>query len=467
MTPLAFILFVPMQAAPVSTGPVANPAGRTQADAGRPILSLDAAEINALKNQPLLREARANTDAAMGRIEEARSGYLPQVTGTASYEQTTANIQQRPGFNTGGGTSGTLTVNGMMVPFAITPTAAAGTNWAPNTGFWQFNLTASQLIYDFGQTSEKWRSAERAADSLKSTERTTQNQVLLTLRTAYFSARAGKALVKVAADTLENQQKHMAQVMGFVGAGTNPEIDLATARTAVANARVQLITAQNNYDTARAQLNQAMGVNAGTQYDVADEGLRPVDGEDEATEPLYARAVQHRPELVTIARQRESLALTVKSIRGAYGPSLSGIANLNEIGLSLGTLAPNWYVGGQLTWPLIQGGLTRGQVREAEANVHNADAQLDVEKLQIHLDVEQAILAVRAAKASIDAALEAVTNAKLQLKLAEGRYAQGVGSIIELSDAQVAMTSAAAQQVQADYNLATARAQLLNALGQP
>ena len=100
------------------------------------------------------------------------------------------------------------------------------------------------------------------------------------------TAEANKALVKVQADTLENQQKHMAQVMGFVGAGTNPEIDLATARTAVANARVALITAQNNYDTARAQLNLAMGVNAHTNYDVADEGLRPVDREDEAIEAL-------------------------------------------------------------------------------------------------------------------------------------------------------------------------------------
>ena len=167
MTPLALVLLLQMQAAP--------------APAVRPVLTLDAAEGNALRNQPLIREARARTAAAVGRIEEARSGYLPQVTGTASYEQTTANIQQRPGFTTGGSSAGTLTINGMMVPFAITPTAGPGTSWTPSTGFWQFGVGASQLIYDFGQTSEKWKSAERSADSLKSTERTTQNQVLLTV----------------------------------------------------------------------------------------------------------------------------------------------------------------------------------------------------------------------------------------------------------------------------------------------
>jgi outer membrane protein len=446
---------------PASASPAAT-------EGTRPVLSLEAAEENGLRNQPLIREARANTDAARGRIEEARAGYLPQVTGTGIYQRTTSNLQARPGSTTGSGpTTGTVTVGGMTGTFTIPAAALPGTSWNPSADYWQFTLGATQLIYDFGQTSERWKSAERSADSLRSTERTTQNQVVLNVRTAYFSARANKALVKVQADTLENQQKHMAQVMGFVGAGTNPEIDLATARTAVANARVALITAQNNYDTARAQLNLAMGVNAHTNYDVADEGLRPVDGEDEAIEALYARALQHRPELVTLGKQQQALELTVRSIKGAYGPSLSGIGQVSEIGLSLGSLAPNWYLGGQLTWPMFQGGLTQGQVREAEANVHNAVAQVDAEKLQVHLDVEQALLAVRAAKASIDAAQEAVVNARLQLKLAEGRYAQGVGSIIELSDAQVAMTTAAAQQVQAEYNLATARAQLLNALGQP
>jgi len=72
---------------------------------------------------------------------------------------------------------------------------------------------------------------------------------------------------------------------------------------------------------------------------------------------------------------------------------------------------------------------------------------------------------VRANKEAVLAADEAVTNAKERLRLAEGRYQAGVGSIIELGDAQVAATTAQAQKVQADYNVSTARAQLLNALG--
>jgi outer membrane protein len=83
----------------------------------------------------------------------------------------------------------------------------------------------------------------------------------------------------------------------------------------------------------------------------------------------------------------------------------------------------------------------------------------------VRFEVENALLAVRRAKSEIDAAQEALVNAQEQLRLAEGRYQTGVGNIIELGDAQVPVTRAAAQKVQADFDLATARAQLLHALG--
>jgi outer membrane protein len=83
----------------------------------------------------------------------------------------------------------------------------------------------------------------------------------------------------------------------------------------------------------------------------------------------------------------------------------------------------------------------------------------------VRVELRQARLAVRAAKASQEAAAEALENAKKQLELAEGRYNEGVGNVIELGDAQVGLSQASAQAVQAEYNLSTARAQLMHALG--
>jgi outer membrane protein len=351
----------------------------------------------------------------------------------------------------------------------------AGTTPAATTAPWAFynvvsaGVSGSQLIYDFGQTSEKWHAADRAADSLRASEKTTINQVVLTARTTFFTARADKALVKVAEDTLNNELKHLASVAGNVGVGVSPEIDLATEKTTLANDKLALIQAQNNYDIARVQLNVAMGVASNIEYDVADEGLAPIEGEDQGIDPLVSRALADRPEILSLEKQREADQLTVRSIKGGYGPTLDAIGGLSLAdlwghGVDTGAV-PTAFVGATLTWPLFQGGLTAGQVKEAEGNVGVVDAQLDQEKLQVRLDVEQARLAIRANKVAITTADEALTNARYQLKLAEKRYAAGVGSIIELGDAQVATTSAGAQRVQADFNLATARAQLLAALG--
>src|SRR6185312_17213019 len=97
-------------------------------------------------------------------------------------------------------------------------------------------------------------------------------------------------------DTLTNQQKHLDQVQGFVKVGTQPEIALAQQRTAVANAEVQLITSQNNYEVAKAQLNQAIGIERDTNYDVEDESTPPIEGEDSGTDPLLAEALKERPD---------------------------------------------------------------------------------------------------------------------------------------------------------------------------
>ena len=96
---------------------------------------------------------------------------------------------------------------------------------------------------------------------------------------------------------------------------------------------------------------------------------------------------------------------------------------------------------------------------------NRALASLDALTLNITSGLEQALLQVQSARQALAAAEAVRLQADKQLEMATGRYQAGVGSIIELGDAQVAATTAQAQKVQADYNVSTARAQLLNALG--
>ncbi|MDP9036195.1 MAG: TolC family protein [Myxococcota bacterium] len=445
---------VAVRAAPTDAPAVAS-RGSDEVPAGRPptppesslrVVTLAEVERTADAQQPQILVARAVTHGAEAQAEQVRAPLLPQLDGSAAYTRQTGNFVARPG---------------------VLPSTTASPNWSVSTSFdyWNFGVTGTQLIYDFGQAWQRYRAAEATVDADRSMEGATRLQIRFAARRAYFAARATRELVGVARDTVGQQERHLQQVQAFVQVGTQPEIALAQQRAALANARVQLITAQNNYETAKAQLNQAAGIPGGTDYDVGDEVLPAVDDEEQPLEVLVSKAIAARPELATIARQRGAQEAILSSVRGGYGPTISAAAGASEQGTSLDRLVPNWNAGVLLNWPFFQGGLTRGQVHQAEAGLESLDAQRTLEELQVRLEVDSARLGLRAAKATIGAAQEAETNAREQLRLADQRYATGVGGILELNDAQLAYTAAAAQIVQAHYSLATARAQLLGALG--
>ncbi|HEX3596214.1 MAG TPA: TolC family protein [Polyangiaceae bacterium] len=415
------------------------------------VLGLDDAVAAALQNQPTVLVARAQTEAAAGRVEQARSGYLPQVTGNALYERVHGSTASATSTTAGGTTS-----------TGLTPVAAGG---SATYDLFSAGISATQLIWDFGQTIDRTKAAAASRDAQQSSERSTKQQVVLQVRRTFFQAHAQKALVIVGNESVGNQERHLAQIRGFVEQGIRPEIDLAQARTDLANAKVTLINARTNYVTAKAQLNQAMGVQGPLDFEVSDDALPGIAEEDQPIPRLVAIASESRPELVALLRQRRAAELTLSAIHGAYGPSLSALGGISETGVALDALGTRWNVGLSLNWPLFQGGLTAGQSREARANIDAAAAQITAEQLQIRVEVEQAELAIQSAKVVIEAAKDATTNAHEQLRLAEGRYESGVGSIIELDDAQLAVQSAEAQSVQAEFNLALARAQLLSALG--
>ena len=413
----------------------------------------DAIEIG-LRNQPAVKQARAQTAAAQARADQASAPLLPQVTLVASYQR-----RYGTAFVPGAG-GGTTTPGGV-------PTNTTSTTNKSGIDVFTFGGSATQLIWDFNQVRGRARAADQLALSAEEQERVAAYATTANIRRNYFVAREQKALIKVAADTRDNVQRHLEQTRGFVKVGLQPDIALARAETDLANADVALVNAQNNYAVARTALASSMGDPTAAALEIADDEIDIVEGEDQPIDALVAQAMTARPEVRALDRQSESLQLTIRSLRGGYGPSLSASAGASETGNALDRLGPAWNVGVTLSWPVFQGGLTRAQVREAEANAQATLAQLDAERLQIRVDVQQAALSLRAAKVSQAATERAVVNAREQLRLAEGRFAQGVGNAIELGDAQVAMTSAESQLAQARFNLSTARANLLAALGRP
>jgi outer membrane protein len=402
-------------------------------------------------------QARANTRAAEARVIENASPLLPQLTSLDTYQRRTGNFAVTPGQLPKGTGSG-------MVGTGPCGNEPGTCNTLDTSNNWNFGVTLSQRLVDVSNF-ENYRAFKALARSQSDVEKTTMLSIEASVRTAFFNARAEKALIQVTKENLDNQQRHLDQIGGFVRVGTRPEIDLAQARTDFANAKVQLINAQNNYGVGLAQLNQAMGVDAAPDYDVADDELPAIAGEDDGLDPLLGEALKDRPEVQSLLEQVRAQELSLGSAKAAYAPTLGIATGVTANGIDITDMAYNWSATLTLGWNIFDGLRTWGNVKEAAANRDSFQAQVMAQKQQVRFDVENSLLVLKNAKAALEAAGEALLNAKERLRLAEGRYQAGVGSVIELGDAQVAFTTAAAQKVQAEYTLASARAQLLRALG--
>jgi outer membrane protein len=422
---------------------------RAQMDADQTMpaeLSLETALRIGRRLQPQLRQARAQTQAAEARVDQARAPLLPQVNLIANYTRATNNFAP-----TGGG---------MQLGNNPTPDPSFQTY-----NFWRNGITATQLIWDFGQAWQKKNAARASAEAQEDTERATQLSSDLAIRAAFYQARAARDAVGVAHETLANQNKHVDQIKAFTEVGTRPEIDLLQANTDQANAEVALINAQNDYATARAILNQTMGVEAAAGYEVVGAASAPLPGEGTPLETLVDEALRARPDVAAKLAELRAQDLTNKATAGRYGPALSAAAGATYNGREIDNLVWNFSGGFSLAWPIFEGGLVRATVREGEAKSAGLRAEVDIARQQVRVDVDQARLTIIAGKAAVAAAERSLANAKARLDLADIRYRTGVGNGIELSDAQLAATNAGFQRLQATLRLDTARAQLQKALG--
>jgi outer membrane protein len=428
---IGILLLVPGLAAAQAAAPAPAPAPAQESR----IVTLQEAEQSALAHQPQLRQAQANANAGSARVDEARAGLLPQLNASAGY--TRSGPQSSLGFTAAGSRS-------------------------PNQ--WSGQVSVGQVLFD-PATFYGWRSAGASAQSLRDTADTARLDVVSGVRAAYFAARADRDLARVARETVQNDEAHLRQTEAFVEVGTQAAIALAQTRSQLASAQLTLIQAENTYANAKAQLAQAMGLETWGPFEVGDDTMPAVPGEDGALDPLLSEAFAARPELASVQSAERANQESISVAKSGFLPTVSAQGTYEKVGPTISNTQELWTAGVSLSWNLFGGGLTSARVREANANLDSLRAQDVALRTSIRVAVEQALLGVRAALSSVQSAREAETNAREQLRLAEGRYQAGAGSIIELGDAQVAVNTAAAQRVQTEYSLAAARAALLRALG--
>jgi len=400
------------------------------------VITLDEAVRAALENHPSIRRAKADVSGAEAGVTAARAPLLPQVQGQASWQ------------------------------FQDRPSVQLGTSFVRSSGqSFAAGLSLNQLVTDFGRTTNGLRAAAATEDAQRESEQDVRDVVVANVRQAFFATRARKALLAVAEQNLANQQRHLDQVAAFVELGERPPYDLAQARTNVGAARSQLAAAQGEYRVARASLVQAMGIPASADFDVADQGLPALEGEGAPAEELLPEALGTRHDVAALDQRIRSSEYFVRSNEAGWLPTLGVAGGIDTLGPAFHDLDPAWKAGVTLTWQLFQGGATLAAVRQAEAGLKGLLADRDALAQQVRFELEQSLASIQSALAARDAADETLASAREQLRLAEGRYETGLGSLLELSDAELALQQAEGARVQAEYDLSAARALLLRRLG--
>jgi outer membrane protein len=401
-----------------------------------PKLSLHDCIDIALKNQPAIRAAQENVNAGRGRETQAVSPFLPQVNASTGYSESYAL----------GGAFG----NSVTKSYTTT-------------------VSVNQILYDFGKTGNALDAARwDTRSSQRNMDRTVQD-VVLSVKQAYYALLAAKKLVLVAQKTIEQTESHLKQAFAFYRAGSKPRYDVTRAEVEVNSAKLGMINAKNGVRIRTITLNNAIGIDPGKETEI-DDTLPPASAVP-TLEMAQEETLKNRPEMLKAEADIEVAKYRVQAEESNYYPTVSANGAYNwstgtaEMGTFKGDVMNSWNAGVMLTVPLFQGGLTRGKISEARASMLAMEAQRDATRQSILLEVNQSYADMESAKIRIEVMESSLQKARENLEIAQGRYEAGFGPYIEVTDAQLSAVNAETDYIQAKYDYYLAEAKLLRAMG--
>jgi outer membrane protein len=338
------------------------------------------------------------------------------------------------------------------------------------------SLTLSWLLYDFGARSANLEIARQLLSAASSTLDATVQNVFQSALQAYYNTQAARAAVVAARESEKaaRQSLSAAEVRYQVGSGT--PADRLQAQTAWSQATLTRIRAEGLVRIAYGTLANAMGVDAGTPLEladfasgvVADAAFEREAGEAADIDALIAQARRRRPDLKAAQAQLDAAQSNIDYARAAGLPRLSLGAGPSwqetaSGGSDLGSHANS--IGLTLSVPIFSGFDTTYRVRSAQANAQAVSAQRDSLSQQVALDVWSAYQSLATARQTIRSSADLLASAEQSERVALGRYQAGVGSILDVLNAQSALATARLQRIQALLDWHVSRAALAKALG--
>jgi outer membrane protein len=386
-------------------------------------LGVKDAEALALKNNPAISVARLNALASGQVTREVRSNLWPQAYGNLTAVDARENSRITAGF-----------LNNPSVY-----TRAAG------------GVTVSQLITDFGHTTNLVAGARLQARADEQSAAATKQDVLLAVDQAFYNSLQTHAVLQVAEQTVASRQLLSDQVSALTKSKLRSDLDLSFANVNLAQAKLLYLDALNNDKASMAALSAILGYPALETFELVNdtEPLAPPPAE---VDPLIAEAFAKRPEILALEFQSESEEKVHRADHDQMYPAISALGAFGDSPVRDDVIyGPYAAVGVNVQIPIFNGFLFSAKSRESDLRTQATRQRLMDLRNRISRDVRTSWLAASTAFDRVNVSEQLLAQANLALDLAQTRYKLGLSSIVELSQAQLQQTQAEIGNAQAGY----------------
>ncbi len=374
-------------------------------------LSLKDAEQRALDNHPQIRAQRYTQLAASQQVREAKSAFFPTVFANMTGAEAQDNTR--------------ITAGGLNNPTILDRFA---------TGF-----AVSQLLTDFGRTSDLVKGQSLRADAQQQDLATRRDDVVLQVDRAYYDALRARAVLRVAQQTVDARQLVVDQVSALAASNLKSSLDVSFAKVSLAQAQLLLSQAQNDVQAASATLTAAIGSADVVTYELTDEPMPPAPSDDRAA--VIAQALRDRPDVAASRLSDQAAQKFADAEKRLWMPTVSAVAAAGVTPYRQLGLASNYAAAGlNISFPLMNGNLYSARHAEALFRAQaEGQALRDLEN-RVTRDVTVAWLAARTARQRVDLTDQLLAQSSDALDLAQARYKLGLSSIVELTQAELQKT---------------------------
>lgn len=417
-----------------------------QSDGPQEPLTLDGAMAYARDHAPSVSTARAQALLARARVRLANAPRFPSLQGSVS-------------------TGGRAGANQSRVPHLdVHNPVTWQVGWMAEADA-TAQLTARWTLWDFGRTSAAVSNAEHGANAARWDAETVASQAALEAAVAFLDVDANTELMQSRERIMKGRERALEVATERVNLGAAAPIEVTRAKVALETARLDLVTSQTALQQGLMQLAEALGLPSTRVFTIAR-----VEKQDGDVDPVHAAdlAENNRPELRAASQRIAAAKANEEAARAAARPSLGASAGA---GVGLAAQAPprlntqqNLDVGLTLTIPLFDPSILANQdVAHAQTLAVRSAQQEQV--LAVRAQAAQAAMAVRSQQQAVRQAEQLSIQADANLTLAEGRYQEGAGALLELIDAQTQHAQAQLSLVQARYRLHAEQLRLAAATG--